>query len=311
MKKVIAVLTLLTIVVLTAQKVQAAFEDTYWGVRALGMGGAYTAVVNDANSPLYNIAGIANCANKEVTLMSSRLFVGLEGVEIGANYLGFVYPLIDDKWGAFSFAWSSLGVPGLARYDTFNLGYARRLNDVLQLDTEIINLSAGLNLKYLMQEINFDEEDKDLSSSKGAVTGDIGLMAQFTNGISVGFSSKYLTSPDIGYVEKDEVSNVNVIGLGYYTDELPYVKIPIFTADIDVMFIDGETKVRLGVESYILEGSLALRLGGREEAVNIGFGYEFLFVNESKLIIDYALEIPLEVEESYGSHFIAVSFRFN
>ena len=77
------------------------------------------------------------------------------------------------------------------------------------------------------------------------------------------------------------------------------------------MFIDGETKVRLGVESYILEGSLALRLGGREEAVNIGFGYEFSFVNESKLIIDYALEIPLEVEESYGSHFIAVSFRFN
>nr|MCR4663119.1 hypothetical protein [Endomicrobiaceae bacterium] len=68
MKKVLAVL-LLTIMAALSQQAQAAFEDTYWGVRALGMGGAYTAVVNDANAPLYNIAGIANCAQKEVTLM--------------------------------------------------------------------------------------------------------------------------------------------------------------------------------------------------------------------------------------------------
>ena len=311
MKKVIAVAILLTIAVVSAQQVQAAFEDTYWGVRALGMGGAFTAVANDANSPLYNIAGIANCAQKEVTLMGSRLFTGLDGVEIGANYLGFIYPFVDDRWGALSFSWSSLGTPALARYDTFNIGYARRLNDVLKLNTEVLNLSAGVNLKYLMQEINFDETDSDLSSNKGAITGDIGLLAQFTNGISLGYSSKYITTPDIGFVEEDRVSNVNVIGLGYYTDEIPYIKIPTFTADLDVIFIDGETKIRLGLESYVLDNSLAIRLGGREEAINVGFGYEFSFVNESKLIIDYALEIPLEVEDSYGSHFISLSFRFN
>lgn len=311
MKRIKITFLLMTAMILASQVAYGAFEDTYWGVRALGMGGAYTAVVNDANAPLYNIAGMANCAQKEVTLMGSRLFTGLDGVEIGANYLGFIYPFADEKYGALSFAWSSLGTPALARYDTFNIGYARRLNDAFQLDTEVVNLSAGLNLKYLMQEINFDETDKDLSSSKGAVTGDIGLLAQFTNGISVGFSSKYLTSPDIGFVEEDKVSNVNVIGLGYYTDEIPYLKIPTFTADIDVMFIDGETKIRLGVESYVLDNKLGIRLGGREEALNVGFGYEFSFINESKLIIDYALEIPLEVEESYGSHFIALSFRFN
>ena len=311
MKKIIGVAILLTIVIVSVQKVQAAFEDTYWGVRALGMGGAFTAVANDANSPLYNIAGIANCAQKEVTLMGSRLFTGLDGVEIGANYLGFIYPFVEEKWGALSFAWSSLGTPALARYDTFSIGYGRRLNDVLKLDTEVLNLSAGINLKYLMQEINFDETDSDLSSNKGAMTGDIGLLAQFTNGISIGYSSKYITTPDIGFVEEDKVSNINVIGLGYYTDEIPYIKIPTFTADIDVMFIDGETKIRIGAESYVLNNALAIRLGGREEAINLGFGYEFSFVNESKLIIDYALEIPLEVEDSYGSHFVSLSFRFN
>ena len=308
MKKFLAVL-LLTIVVAMSQQVYAAFEDTYWGVRALGMGGAFTAVVNDANAPLYNIAGIANCVQKEITLMGSRLFTGLDGVEISANYLGAVYP-IAEEWGAVSFAWSSLGTPALARYDTFNLGYARRLNDLINLDTDIVNLSAGLNIKYLRQEINFDEEDKDLSNSKGAVTGDIGLLATFENGLRLGFSSKYLTSPDIGYEEKDSVSNMNVLGIGYFSELLPYVNIPTFTADLDLIFIDGELKFRLGLESYVLDDKLGIRLGGREEAINIGFGYEFTFLNDSTLAIDYAFELPFEIEESYGSHFLSLSFRF-
>ena len=308
MKKVLLVL-LLTIVVTMSQQVYAAFEDTYWGVRALGMGGAFTAVANDANAPLYNIAGIANCGQREVTLMGSRLFAGLDGVEISANYLGAVYP-ISEEWGTVSFAWSSLGTPALARYDTFNLGYARRLNDLINLDTDIVNLNAGLNLKYLRQEINFDEDDNDLSDSKGAVTGDIGLLATFENGLRLGFSSKYLTSPDIGYEEKDSVSNMNVLGIGYFSELLPYVNIPTFTADLDLIFIDGETKFRIGLESYILDDKLGIRLGGREEAFDIGFGYEFTFLNDSTLAIDYAFELTFEIEESYGSHFLSLSFRF-
>ena len=308
MKKVFLVLSLL-IMSVSAQNVYAAFEDTYWGVRALGMGGAFTAIANDANAPLYNIAGIANCAQKEVTLMGSRLFAGLEGVEISANYLGFVYP-ISEEWGSASFAWSSLGTPGLARYDTFNVGYARRLNDLVNVDTDFVTLSAGLNIKYLREEINF-EDDEDLSESKGAVTGDIGLLATFENGLRLGFSSKYLLPADIGYVEEDNVSNMNVLGIGYFSELLPFVKIPTFTADLDIIFIDDEVKFRLGLESYVLDDKLAIRLGGREEAFNIGFGYEFTFLNESTLIIDYAFELPFEIEESYGSHFIALSFRFN
>ena len=309
MKKFLAVL-LLAIMVVAVQKASAAFEDTYWGVRALGMGGAFTAVVNDANAPLYNIAGIANCAQKEVTLMGSRLFAGLDGVEIAANYLGAVYP-IAEEWGAVSFAWSSLGTPGLARYDTFNLGYARKVNDILGVDDYYVNLSAGLNLKYLRQEINFDEEDKDLSNSKGAVTCDIGLLATFENGLRLGLSSKYLTAPDMGYEETDSVSNMTVLGIGYFSELLPYVNIPTFTADLDLMLIDDELKFRVGLESYILDDKLGIRIGGREEAFDIGFGYEFTFLNDSTLVIDYAFELPFEIEESYGSHFIAVSFRFD
>jgi len=308
MKKVLVFL-LLIIMVAINQQVQAAFVDTYWGVRALGMGGAYTAVANDSNAPLYNIAGISFAAQKEVTLMGSRLFGGVDGIEIGANYLGYVHP-ISLEYGAVSFAWSSTSTPGLRREDTFNLGYARELNDIFNLDKELVEISAGLNLKYLMQEVKFDEEDRDLSASKGAMTADIGILAMFSNGIGIGYSSKYLVPADIGFEEKDEVKNVNVIGLSYYNEQLPYIKIPYFTVAMDIIFRDDESTIRAGMESYVVDGKLAIRLGGRQEAFDIGFGYEFGFANETTLIIDYALELPFEVEESYGSHFLSLSFRF-
>lgn len=307
MKKIVAIL-LLSIVILISQKVDAAFVDTYWGVRALGMGGAFTAVANDANAPLYNIAGIAMVAQQEVTLMGSRLFAGIDGVEIGANYLGYVHP-ISAEYGSVSFAWSSLSTPGLRREDTFNVGYARVLNDICHIDSEIVELSAGLNIKYLMQETKFDQED-NVSNIRGAFTGDVGLLALFSNGIGLGYSSKYLLPADIGYEETDEVKNVNVVGLSYNIDEIPYLKIPYFTIAADVIFRDNETTIRAGLESYVLQKKLAIRLGAREEAFDIGFGYEFEFANESKLVIDYAFEMPVEIEESYGSHFFSLSFKF-
>lgn len=308
MKKIVAIL-LLSVVVFSV-KTEAAFQDVYWGVRALGMGGAFTAVADDANTPLYNIAGIANISQQEVTLMGSRLFAGIEGVEIGTNYLGYICP-IGEQYGAVSFAWSSLSTPGLRREDTFNLGYARGINDIVRLDEETVFLSVGVNMKYLVQEVNLGDENKDVpSSSRGAFTADIGILAWFSNGIGIGYSNKYLVPADIGYEEKDEVRNVNVIGLSYYSEELPYIKIPYFTIATDVIFRDNEITIRAGLESCFFDKKLAIRLGGREEAYDIGFGYEFDFLNESKLAINYAFEMPVKVEESYGSHFFSLSFRF-
>ncbi|MDD3065898.1 MAG: hypothetical protein PHH30_08210 [Bacteroidales bacterium] len=313
MIKKITVLSLL-ITVAAFARLDGAFESMYWGVRPLAMGGAFTAVANDVNAPLYNVAGIANLSQRQISLTASRLFTGLEGVEIGTNYFGYTQPLSmkTAKYGVMSFAWASLSSPGLSREDTFNIGYARYLNDIFNLDTNIVNLTAGLNLKYLRHEYNFNQSNSPglYPSSKGGVTADIGLLAQFANGISVGYSNKYLTSPDIGFVYEDKVENINVIGLAYYNDLLPSLRIPYFTAALDVMFRNNETVLRVGLESYIIDGKLAIRTGGREEAFDIGFGYEFLFSNNKKLIIDYALEIPLQVEESYGSHFFGISFNF-
>jgi len=66
----------------------------------------------------------------------------------------------------------------------------------------------------------------------------------------------------------------------------------------------------MGAETYLINGNLALRLGGRKEACDFGFGYSFVFGNDTILTADYAFELPFEIEESYGSHFISLSFSF-
>ena len=111
----------------------AAFKDSGWGVRPLGMAGAFTAVADDSNAPLYNPAGLARVKQEEFSLMSAKLYSGLNGVDIGLNYLSYVRD-ISDKYGGFGIAWAALASPTLYREDTVSLGYGRVLNDVVKMN---------------------------------------------------------------------------------------------------------------------------------------------------------------------------------
>ena len=60
---------------------------------------------DDANGPLYNAAGAAGVDKGEVTLMSAKLFTGLEGVDMSVGYAGIVY-LLGLIGGSVCGAWS-------------------------------------------------------------------------------------------------------------------------------------------------------------------------------------------------------------
>jgi hypothetical protein len=306
MKKVLAIL--ISIGVIGVSNAYALFNSTYWGVRPLGMGGAFTAVADDANAPLYNVAGTAQLEKAEVVAMSAKLFTGLDGFDMGTNYIGAVYP-ISKEYGSVSLAWSHFGDTGIRSEDLVNIGYARTLNDLNIW--EKMDLSVGIALKYIRQEVNFGHSASGGGrESKSGTTMDIGILARFENGIRVGFSSKYMTRPDVGYFGEDKVPAMNVIGAAYYREELPIVRIPKFTIAADYEMRSGDDDLlKIGMESKVIDGTLALRIGGWKEQINFGTGYEIKF-GEYALIIDYAFGLPLEVQESTGSHFLSLIFRF-
>ncbi|MCK4980640.1 MAG: UPF0164 family protein, partial [Candidatus Delongbacteria bacterium] len=91
------ILFILTALLLTPQVF--AISDLHLGARPQAMGGAYTALSNDANSTYWNPAGLSKADHGEVLFMH-WMFSDVEQVMV--DYLALAYPLTK---GALGFAW--------------------------------------------------------------------------------------------------------------------------------------------------------------------------------------------------------------
>lgn len=89
------------------------------GARALGMGGAQTALVNDVTSGYWNVAGLASLERPEFIYMHSERFGGIVGYDYGAA----AFPLKTQD-GVFGISFFRQGVDNIA--NTLNAWDAER-----------------------------------------------------------------------------------------------------------------------------------------------------------------------------------------
>lgn len=78
-----------------ATKYAGDFEELGVSARAIGLGGAYVAVVNDASAIYYNPAGSAKTKGLNIILMHCESFGGI----VKSNYLGIVFPSQSQGYG--------------------------------------------------------------------------------------------------------------------------------------------------------------------------------------------------------------------
>jgi hypothetical protein len=314
-RPIMGVMALLAVFCLsfTARSVYAAFEDSGWGVRPLGMGGAFAAIADDANGQLYNPAGLATVQQKEFSLMSAMLYTGLDTVNIGQNYLGYVHPL-NEKFGTLGIAWGAISSPNLYREDTAAIGYGRTMNDIVKIRN--LDISLGVNVKYLKHEYTLDIRTVNdpvfaHGNSAAATTGDAGILVEWVNtGLNFALASRNITSPDVGLNSPDIVYTENVFAVSHYAPTLPYLRLPHFTSALDIVSRNTNTDLRLGAESRFYNGAFAIRAGGSQEDVTFGLGYEISLSGNSKIIVDYSFAWPLQIQDTTGSHRIGLTIRF-
>ncbi len=143
----------------TAQEVSktgttaAKFLSIGIGARANAMGGAFTAVANDASAMYWNPAGIAPLQKYEALFTYTKLFA-----DINLNYFGAVIPV--GELGVIGFNVTAVNIGEMdvtTEYypdgtgETFNAGsYAFGLS-IAKLITE--DFSVGITAKYVREDI--------------------------------------------------------------------------------------------------------------------------------------------------------------
>ncbi len=261
--------------------------------RAVGMGGAYTALATDSNALLYNPAGLARVRTNEATFMHNQYALG-----VGQQYIGAA---LKNGLG-FQFNYASLGNvprttianPGgtggrLNVSDTsLGAGYGRELS---------ANLALGGGLKYISESLG------DVSVSGYAA--DLGGLYRMpdVNGLTLGASLLNL-GPSVKFQSNSEKLPTTIRLGSAYRLRLPRNDLT-FGFDITKSVTD---KVRLGIGAEtLIDEKFAVRAGfttRQDVGIGIAFGLGW---KGRKVGADYAF-VPLG--ELGNAHRISFTLRW-
>ncbi|MEW6095630.1 MAG: PorV/PorQ family protein [bacterium] len=243
------------------------------GARALGIGGAFVSICDDASATYWNPAGLTQLTQREMTSMAS-----LMSLDRRYNFLNYVAPLAD-RTNTIGFSLINFAVKDLREFvkkgeideevgrfndteNTFMVSCARKLND---------KLAIGVNLKYLTQQMNPTRIDpKGRPKAKGLGI-DIGTLYKLSDNINVG-----LMLQDIRSYLKWETDHGDrlplVVKLGVSTrlfdDRLT------LSADLEQIEDNHRTRIYAGLE-YWLRENIGLRGGIFDTEPTAGLSFIF------------------------------------
>ncbi len=155
---VLGVLTLFFLVALSpdlvlATKYAGAFMENGGGARALGMGGAFTAVADDPSTTFWNPAGLATTEHSELLLMHSERFGDL----IDRDFAAFTQPV---QWSIFGDGQAGIGI-SLIRLGVDDIPFTDHLAEQLETDgIDGISDEEALALLELQDQIRYKSDQE-------------------------------------------------------------------------------------------------------------------------------------------------------
>jgi len=265
------------------------------GARPLGMGGAFVAVADDANTIWWNPAGVATTKHKEMTLMYNEM-----GEDIRHQFLAYNQPAGKLR-GGLGGSISYLSVSNIQGYSpggiktkklsTYDLGislcYGLRI---------IPSVSGGVNFKFIAEKL------ADRKASTYAL--DIGgLWKTPVSGLRLGFNIQNLGGGLKFIQERSSLPLNGKLGCAYEFEFFGAKSIVAVDVNIPVdysVFVNG------GVECKIYD-LIALRAGFKSKddlssGLRLGIG-----IGGKNLVVDYSW---LSRGDFENSHRMSATLRF-
>lgn len=296
-----------------AEKFAGDFLALGSGARALGMGEAYVAVTDGAVSSYYNPAGLARLDVRELNLMHSEQFGGLENY----NTVSFGAPLSDTVYGGISLVHLGVG----------NIKYTRLWDPSKELsDSNRVEIKSREDANdfalYLSGAKHFSEK-LDIGLSVKLIRRVIGPDTAFGYGVDAGVQYRMTSHFDLGVAFRD-VTGTTIAWDGRADDRIAstmdagaawHDQMPLFggtyviTASMlyfgDSPSVKGLDTMNLGFE-YLMNDIIALRGGSSSGHGAFGLGIKRLpLISSSSL--DYAF---LSHQDLDSTHRVSMTVRF-
>ena len=283
------------------------------GARALGMGGAFVVAAEGATSSYYNPAGLARLEVKELNLMHSEQFGGLENY----NTFSFGSQLSDNLYGGISLIhlgvgnikYTRLWDPSKALSDSNRVevksredaaDYALYFSGARRFTGK---LNAGASIKIIRRVIG-----PDTAFGYGI---DLGLQYSITPHWDIGIAMRDITGTTIAWDghSNDRIAATMDAGLAY-KGVMPWAGGSYIITGSMLYFgdspdIKGIDTMNIGFE-YLMGDILAFRGGSSAGNGTFGMGIKRLpLISSSSL--DYAF---LSHQDLDSTHRISMSVRF-
>ena len=294
----------------------AKFLSIEVGSNAVGMGGAYTSIANDATAMYWNPAGLSFHDTKEVYFNHANWIA-----DISFDYFGITFPMNNKSVLGFNLTSVTMDEMEVTRYGNENTGETFRAADYAIGSTYALNLtdrfSVGFNGKYIQQSIAN-------SHAKGFAL-DFGTLFitpfGFTLGTSISnFGPKLRMSGDDLLIGADvdeniEGNNESVTGI-LSTD---YFDLPL------VLRIGISDQFQMGPRNQIIISADAISPNDNANYINAGLklqlldGLISLYAGANSLFLDNAesefsfgcgITIPQILNNSLSVHFTHEQMKF-
>jgi hypothetical protein len=269
------------------------------GARPLAMGGASTAVADDATATMWNVAGLSKVESTSVAMM----YGARDDLDRIHNFIAAAQSI--EGVGTFGLAWINAGVQDIEVWDSIDQKAPTKTYDssdnafMLSYGAVFDPVRLGGGIKILSQKLDPDLDETDMGF--GGL--DIGIMADPVDPVTVG-----LTVRNIFGKLGDGAIPVQ-LRVGTALKLLPEENL-LLAVDLVKAFVeldDETTDLHMGAEYWAAE-LIGFRLGvtsRKEFAAGIG-------VNVSDVLLDYAYSIKRNGADGleYDSHYVSICASF-
>ena len=297
----------------------ASFSNVGVGPRAIGMGGAFTAVADDAFAPFWNPAGLVQLGHAELATM--RLYYPVESVN--SDLVSLAWPIPKIPWSAtLATSYLGTGETDLYQEKVLLVSYGQDLYDWIKLP-----LAVGISVKKLIVNYeNYDPMDPlfRISDRASGFSVSSGLIFQYSPNLKLALVFDNISSSNLSInqeEESDQNSNSANIGRRFgltwtslshsllVSAEIAHEK---FTQSVSVI------QPRIGIERWFWKW-VAVRAGvnipniSTKQAINLtgGFSCRPAVSEIIGMQLDYALSYFDLDQSSLGNyHRVSLSFAF-